>query len=178
MTAPSSGKIDCDGPQDGRWPTSFSKAVGACGSRALRLMFNLFPCYRRTGVKVMYISPDFHEVRIKLPLNWKTRGYNGTTFGGSMYACIDPAYMTMISWKLGKHYVAWDKAATIEFRKPARGTLFSTFKLSEGEIDSIRAELETKEKVERIYDIELKDGSGVVHAFFTKTIQIRKRKPR
>ena len=42
------------------------------------MLFNVFPCYRRTGVKVTYISSDFHEVRIKLPLNWKTRGYNGT----------------------------------------------------------------------------------------------------
>jgi hypothetical protein len=44
-------------------------------SRATRFMFNLFPCYRRTGVRMTYIAPDFHEVRIKLPLNWKTRGF-------------------------------------------------------------------------------------------------------
>jgi len=139
-------------------------------------MFNLFPCYRRTGVKVTYVSPNFQEVRIKLPLSWKTRGYNGTTFGGSMYACVDPVYMTMIAWNLGKDYVAWDKAATIEFRKPGRDTLFSTFRLPEGELDEIRAELESTEKVERNYDVELKDGDGVVHASFRKTIQIRKRK--
>jgi acyl-coenzyme A thioesterase PaaI-like protein len=147
-------------------------------SRATRMMFNLFPCYRRTGVKVTYISPDFHEVRIELPLNWKTRGYNGTTFGGSMYACVDPVYMTMISWNLGKAYVAWDKAVTIEFRKPGRGTLHSIFRLADGELDAIKAELEQAEKTERVYDVELKDSHGVVHAFFKKTIQIRKRKPK
>jgi hypothetical protein len=141
-------------------------------------MFNLFPCYRRTGVKVTYISSNFHEVRIKLPLNWKTRGYNGTTFGGSMYACVDPVYMTMISFNLGNKYIAWDKAVTMEFRKPGRGTLYSTFRLGEGELDAIRAELETADKVERVYDVELKNGEGVVHAFFRKTIQIRKRKPK
>ena len=147
-------------------------------SRAVRLMFNLFPCYRRTGVKVTYISPDYHEVRIELPLNWKTRGYNGTTFGGSMYACVDPVYMTMISRILGKGYIAWDMAAAIEFRKPGRGTLYSTFRLPDGEIDKIRAILETNEKVERVYDVELRDGNDVVHAFFRKTVQIRKRKPK
>jgi hypothetical protein len=145
-------------------------------SWAVRFVFNLFPCYRRTGAKVSYISPDFHEVHIKLPLNWKTRGYNGTTFGGSMYACVDPVYMTMISWNLGKRYLAWDKAATIEFRKPGKGTLFSTFKLAEGELDTIRAELEVQDRVERVYDVALKDSHGGVHAFFRKTIQVRKRR--
>ena len=143
-----------------------------------RFIFNLFPCYRRTGVKVTYVSPDYHEVRIELPLNWKTRGYNGSTFGGSMYACVDPVYMTMISWALGKQYIAWDKAATIDFRKPGRGKLFCTFRLPPGELDGIRAELETAERVERIYDVELVDAAGVVHAAFRKTIQIRKRKPK
>lgn len=141
-------------------------------------MFNLFPCYRRTGVKVTYISPDFHEVRIKLPLNWKTRGYNGSTFGGSMYACVDPVYMTMISWCLGKQYIAWDKAATIDFRKPGRGTLYSTFRLPDDELARIRAELEQVERIERVYDVELADAEGVVHAAFRKTIQVRKRKPK
>jgi acyl-coenzyme A thioesterase PaaI-like protein len=147
-------------------------------SWATRFMFNLFPCYRRTGVKVTYISPDFHEVRIKLPLNWKTRGYNGSTFGGSMYACVDPVYMTMISWCLGKQYIAWDKAATIDFRKPGRGTLYSTFRLPDDELARIRAELEHAERVERVYDVELADAEGVVHAAFRKTIQVRKRKPK
>jgi hypothetical protein len=127
-------------------------------------------------VRVTYISSDFHEVRIKLPLNWKTRGYNGSTFGGSMYACVDPVYMTMISWCLGRQYIAWDKAAQIEFRKPGRSTLYSTFLLQPGELSSIRAELETAERAERIYDVELVDSAGTVHAAFKKTIQIRKRK--
>ena len=129
-------------------------------------------------MKVTYISPDFHEVRIKLPHNWKTKGYNGTTFGGSMYACVDPVYMTMISWNLGKGYIAWDKAVQIEFRKPGRDTLYSTFRLLPGELEGIKAELETTDKVERIYDVELADGAGIVHAFFRKTVQIRKRKPK
>ena len=147
-------------------------------SRSTRFMFNLFPCYRRRAVKVTYISPDFHDVRIKLPRNWKTRGYNGSTFGGSIYACVDPVDMTMISWCLGKQYIAWDKAATIDFRKPGRGTLYSTFRLPDDELARIRAELEETDRIERIYDVELADAAGVVHAAFRKTIQVRKRKPK
>jgi acyl-coenzyme A thioesterase PaaI-like protein len=139
-------------------------------------MFNFFPCYRRTGARAIYISPDFCEVRIKLPLNWKTRGYNGTLFGGSMYACVDPVYMTMISWNLGRDYIAWDTAATVNFRRAGRSTLYSTFKLEPQLLDSIREELKTQDRVERTFDVVLTDDQGVVHAAFTKTVVVKKRK--
>jgi hypothetical protein len=141
-----------------------------------RKMFGLFPCYRRTGVRITFVSPDLHEIHIKLPLNWKTRGYNGTIFGGSMYACIDPIYMTMIAWHLGRDYIAWDRAATIDFRKAGRSALFSRFKLDPADVAAIRSELETTERVERVYDVVLFDSAEVVHASFRKTIVIRKRK--
>ncbi len=146
-------------------------------SRLYRIAFNFFPCYRRTGVRVTYVSLDQHEVRIELPLNWKTRGYNGTLFGGSMYACVDPVYMTMLSILLGRQYVVWDRAATIDFKRAGRSTLYSTFKLPDGAIEAIRGELQLAERAERIYDVELVDAAGVLHAAFKKTIVIRKRKP-
>src|SRR6059036_2568352 len=55
--------------------------------------FNLFPAYRGTGARITYIADDYREVRIDLPLSWRTRNYVGTIFGGSMYAAVDPVYM-------------------------------------------------------------------------------------
>jgi acyl-coenzyme A thioesterase PaaI-like protein len=147
-------------------------------SYLIRFAFNLFPCYRRTGARIIYISPDVREVRIKLPLNWKTRGYNGTLFGGSMYACVDPVYMTMISWNLGRDYIAWDTAATVDFRKAGRSTLYSTFKLEPGMLESIREDVQTHARAERTFDVVLADDQGVAHAAFTKTIVVKKRRPR
>jgi hypothetical protein len=144
-------------------------------SRLIRFLFNLFPCYRRTGVRITYIAPDVSVIKIKLPLNWKTRGYNGTIFGGSMYAAIDPVYMTMISWRLGRDFIAWDKNATIEFRKPGRTTLYATFRISPEQLEAIRTELESVDRTERVLDVALVDDQEVVHAAFTKTVQIRRR---
>jgi len=126
-------------------------------------------------VRITYIAPDVSEIRIKLPLNWKTRGYNGTIFGGSMYGAIDPVYMTMISWRLGRDYIAWDKAATMEFRKPGRTTLYATFRVSTEALDSMRSELEHADKIERQFDVALVDESAVIHASFKKTVQIKRR---
>ena len=81
--------------------------------RFLRWRFNMFPAFRRSGGRITYISRDLKQVRIKLPLNWKTRNYVGTIYGGSMYAAIDPVYMAMLMKLLGANYVIWDKAAAI-----------------------------------------------------------------
>ncbi|HEX7831004.1 MAG TPA: DUF4442 domain-containing protein, partial [Thermoanaerobaculia bacterium] len=59
-------------------------------SRLMRWKFNIFPAYRGTGGRVKYIAADFREVRVALPLSFRTRNAVGTIFGGSMYAAVDP----------------------------------------------------------------------------------------
>lgn len=145
-------------------------------SRRFRWLFNLFPAYRGTGGRVIYISDDFHEVKIKLPLNWRTRNYVGTIYGGSIYASIDPIYMLMLMHIIGDDYVVWDKAAKIRFKKPGRDTLYADFLLTPEEIAEIKLLAETEKSIDRVYNLELKDKNGVVHAFIEKTLYISKRK--
>lgn len=145
-------------------------------SRKFRWMFNFFPAYRGTGGRLTYISDDFREIRVKLPLNWRTRNYVGTIYGGSIYASIDPIYMLMLIHILGPGYTVWDKAATIRFRKPGKDTLYVDFNLSQDEIDEIRRLAEDAKSVDRIYDVELKDKNGVVHAQIEKTLYIAKKR--
>ncbi|HJW13766.1 MAG TPA: DUF4442 domain-containing protein [Thermoanaerobaculia bacterium] len=143
-------------------------------SRRLRWGFNLFPAYRGTGARVTYIASDFREARVKLPFNWRTRNYVGTIFGGSLYGAVDPIFMILLIRILGPAYVVWDKAATIRFLKPGRGTLHARFVIEEAEITAIKAALETARSVDRIYRVDLTDAAGVVHATTEKTIYVRK----
>ncbi|GIW23840.1 DUF4442 domain-containing protein [Meiothermus sp.] len=145
-------------------------------SRLWRWGFNLFPAYRGTGGRVVYIAPDWREVHVALPLSWRTRNYVGTLFGGSMYGAIDPIYMLMLIHNLGPGYVVWDKAATIRFRKPGKTTLYARFVLTEEELQTIRRLALERPSLERVYPVELLDSSGVVHASFEKTLYIRKNK--
>jgi hypothetical protein len=62
-------------------------------TKIFRWKMFLFPSYASSGVRVTFISEDWHEVHLKLPLNLWTRNYVGTIFGGSMYSAIDPVYM-------------------------------------------------------------------------------------
>lgn len=143
-------------------------------SRVLRWKFNLFPAYRGTGARVTYISADFREVRVKLPLTFRSRNAVGTIYGGSMYGAVDPMYMIMLMQLLGREYVVWDKAATIRFRKPGRNTLFATFQLDDDELDAIRDATASGTPIDRTYNVDLVDAEGVVHASVQKVIYIRK----
>jgi hypothetical protein len=144
-------------------------------SRLARWKFNLFPAYRGTGGRVAYIADDFHEIRVKIPLTWRTRNYVGTIYGGSMYGAIDPIYMLMLIRILGRDYVVWDKAAKIRFRRPGKETLYADFKLTPDEIVTIKELAEASKSVDRIYELELKDKDGVVHAQIEKTLYIAKK---
>jgi acyl-coenzyme A thioesterase PaaI-like protein len=137
--------------------------------------FYFFACYRGTGARLRYIAADWSEVRLDLPLSWRTRNYVGTIFGGSIYAAVDPIYMIMLIRRLGPEFVVWDKAATILFKKPGRETLRARFTVTDGELAAIRAELDSQRSVDRTYLVELVDGSGSICSTVEKIIYIRKR---
>lgn len=146
-------------------------------TRLFRWAFNLWPCFRGTGARVAFIASDWSEVRVRLPLSWRTRNYVGTIFGGSLYGGVDPIYMLMLIHRLGPDYVVWDKAASIRFRKPGRSTLYATFQVNEPEVAEIRRLLQDQPKVDRTYPVELRDAEGVVHAEVQKVIHISRRDP-
>lgn len=142
-------------------------------TRLDRWRFKLFPAYRGTGARIDYIASDWREVRIRVPLGWRTRNYVGTIFGGSMYGSIDPIYMIMLIRNLGHEFVVWDRAATIRFLRPGRTTLFATFALSAEFIEEARVEARRLGKVNRDLEVELRDAAGEICATCTKTLYIR-----
>jgi len=144
-------------------------------TRLLRWGFNLFPAYLGTGGRITYIADDYREVRVELPLSWRTRNYVGTIFGGSMYAAVDPVYMIMLIKNLGPGCIVWDKAASIRFRKPGHTKLYAHFHMPPEELDAIRASLVPGGSIDRVYRVELTDRAGTVHAEIEKTIRILRR---
>jgi len=158
--------------------TSAAGSVESWRSRLLRYRFNWYPCYRRTGARLTFVADDLHEVRLKLPLNWRTRGYWGATFGGSVYGALDPVLLVMLARNLGPDYMVWDKSASIEFKRPGRSTLYATFRLDADELPRIRTELEGTARILRRYTVHLVDQRGVVHASCVKTLYIRRTRRR
>ena len=145
-------------------------------SRLVRAGFNLFPAYRGTGARIAYLAPDWSEVRVRIPLSWRTRNYVGTIFGGSMYGAVDPVYMLMLIKRLGPDYIVWDREATIRFRRPGRSALHARFVISDDELADIRAAVPASgDRTDRSYTVELADADGEIHATVEKVLYIRRK---
>jgi acyl-coenzyme A thioesterase PaaI-like protein len=140
-----------------------------------RLRFNLFPAFRATGARVTWIAEDLRAVRIRLPLNHRTRNIYGTVFGGAMYAATDPLYAILIKVGLGPGYIIWDKVGAIRYKKPGRSTLFAECRVTDEELCTLKTRLETQPSVDVEREIELVDDSGVVHAVVRKTIFVARK---
>lgn len=142
--------------------------------RAFRHVLNFFPAYRGTGGWVTFIADDWSEMRVRLPLSWRTRNYVGTIFGGSIYASLDPHFMFMLMHRLGPDYLVWDKAAAVRFRKPGRTQLYAVCRMPDAEVAEVKRMLESEPKVDRFYTVDLVDKAGVVHASVEKVVNVRK----
>jgi hypothetical protein len=133
---------------------------------------NLWPCIRRTGGRVVVLSPDFRHLVVRLKLNWSTRNVVGTIFGGSMYASTDPFYMLMLMQVLGTKYVVWDKGCTIRFKKPAKKTLFAEFKITDEMLQSVLEIVARDGRTNFTWTVQYKDQDGVVYAEFDKLMYV------
>jgi len=137
---------------------------------------NVYPPFLGAGIRVKRLRPDWRAIDVEMKLRRWNANYVGTHYGGSLYSMTDPFVMLMLMENLGPEYVVWDKAASIRFRSPGRGTVYASFRISEEQLDEIRQSLTSEEKVDRTFAVVVKDAGGKVIAEVDKQLQIR-RKP-
>jgi hypothetical protein len=148
---------------------------GTKNSHALRRWVNLWPPFLGAGIRVIRIAPDMKAVDVEMKLRWWNANYVGTHFGGSLYAMTDPFYMLMLMANLGRDYIVWDKAGSIRYRRPGRGTVRAEFRISDAQLNDIREKLKTLPKYEPMFQVEVKDEHGTVMAEVEKLLHIRKK---
>ncbi len=153
--------------------------LGGSKNRAhLRRWINFWPPFLGMGIRITRIAPDMKAVDVEMKLRFWNANYVGTHFGGSLFAMTDPFYMLMLMANLGRDYIVWDKAASIRYRKPGKGTVRAEFRLSDAQLDDIRDKLKTLPKYEPTFTVEVKDEHGEVVAAVEKVIHVRKKEPR
>ncbi len=136
---------------------------------------NFWPPFLGAGIRVKQIRPDWKAIEVELKLRFWNRNYVGTQFGGSLYAMTDPFYMLMLMHHLGPDYVVWDKAATIRFRNPGRGSVSAEFRLSDAQIHEIREKLEAEDRFEPTFTVQVKDEAGTLIAEVEKVLHVKKK---
>jgi acyl-coenzyme A thioesterase PaaI-like protein len=145
-------------------------------ARMLRHGLNLWPPFLFAGIHVAAIGDDFRSARVELRMRPWNRNYVGTHFGGSLFAMTDPFWMLLALHALGDGYIVWDKAATIAFEKPGRGTVHADFVLDDATLQALRADAAGGDKVLRWFDTPVRDASGDVVAMVRKQLYVRRKR--
>jgi|SRR5580704_6195941 hypothetical protein len=148
---------------------------GTQSAGRLRRWINLWPPFLGAGIRIKHIAPDMKAIDVEMKLHFWNANYVGTHFGGSLFAMTDAFYMLMLMANLGRDYIVWDKAATIRYRKPGRGTVWAEFRLFDSQIEEIREKLKTLPKYEPVFSVEVKDELGIVIAEVEKVLHVRKK---
>src|SRR5579871_1630193 len=144
-------------------------------SNLIHRWINFYPPFLGAGIRVRHIAADMKAFDVEMKLRWWNANYVGTQFGGSLFSMTDPFYMLMVLANLGSDYVVWDKAATIRYRKPGKGTVRAEFRLTDAQLDDIRDKLKTLPKYDAIFNVEVKDEQGIVIADVEKILHVRKK---
>ena len=134
---------------------------------------NLWPPFLLAGIHVTRVSRDFRDIDVELRMRPWNRNYVGTHFGGSLFAMTDPFWMFSVLRNLGSRYFVWDKAAEIEFVKPGKGTVGTSFHLDEATLDELRARAADGGKVLHWFENDITDTKGEVVARVRKQVYVR-----
>jgi acyl-coenzyme A thioesterase PaaI-like protein len=134
---------------------------------------NIYPPYLGMGIRMKSHREDFTRFEVELRARWYNRNLFGTHFGGSLYAMCDPFFVFIVTMNLGRGYIVWDKSASIEFLKPARGTILGVFEISKERLEEIRAEVDDLGKNTYHFEADLVDESGHTVARVSKEVYVR-----
>ena len=122
--------------------------------------FNLSPMYRRSTGRVIEVSDDLMQVKIKIPLSYKNRNYVNSIFGGSMFSAVDPIPMVQLINLLDSNYIIWDKSAEVIFKKPAKEDLYGEFTYSIEELEHIKTRVRNENEIEIVKTTYLTNKAG------------------
>lgn len=134
---------------------------------------SFWPPFLGAGVSVDFIAEDFSIIDVSLKMRFWNKNYVNTHFGGTLYSMTDPFYMLMLLERLGPGFIVWDKAATINFKKPGVGRVRCRFELSDERISSIKEELKLADKIYPKFLVDVLNEKNEIVCTVEKTLYIK-----
>ena len=141
--------------------------------RLMERFINLYPPLLGAGIRSRTLDERTIEVEMKLTAS--NRNIVGVHFGGSLYAMCDPWFMLILIRQLGADYIVWDKAASIQFKKPGKGTVRARFHISPERVEEIRKDADAQTKIEPTFVVDVVDTEGQVIARVEKLLYVRRK---
>ena len=136
-------------------------------------LINFYPPLLGAGIRSRTI--DDLTIHVEMKLTALNRNIVGVHFGGSLYAMCDPWFMLIMMRALGPDYLVWDKAASIKFVSPGRGTVKAVFQIPQERVNEIRAVADRGEKIAPTFSVDVLGEHGQVIAHVEKLLYVRKK---
>ena len=143
--------------------------------RWMEKLINLYPPLVGAGIRSHTL--DERTVEVEMKLTAFNVNLVGVHFGGSLYAMCDPWFMLILMRLLGKDYIVWDKAASIQFKKPGRGRVKARFHIPPERVEEIRKDVDAQGKIEPVFFVDVVGEEGEIIASVEKLLYVRRKKP-
>ncbi|MBN8581326.1 MAG: YiiD C-terminal domain-containing protein [Anaerolineae bacterium] len=143
--------------------------------RWMERLINFYPPLVGAGIRSRTL--DERTVEVEMKLTAFNVNLVGVHFGGSLYAMCDPWFMLILMRLLGKDYIVWDKAASIQFKKPGRGRVKARFHIPPERVEEIRKDVDAHGKIEPVFFVDVVGEEGEVIVSVEKLLYVRRKKP-
>lgn len=143
----------------------------------VKWLMRLYPPLLFQRIWVVKFDEGFRGVKVKINKSILNRNYNGSIFGGTIFAAADPFYPVLFNQILnvdGKRRLKiWSKSSSISFLKPALSDLFFDIKLSDADIAEANETLIVTGKYEKLFPVEIVNESGEICASLLNEVYVR-----
>lgn len=131
-----------------------------------------YPPFLFMGVKVIEMEHDLSHIRIRLPLNARSKNMGDCMFGGYQASLADPIAALACARRF-PGYSVWTRAMTINFLREGNSDLELRFVFDEKNYQAIKEELQQKGRSTPTFEYAFYRGDGEVCSKVKNTVAIR-----
>jgi hypothetical protein len=138
--------------------------------KALKWVIRFYPPLFFQRIWVKSFAKDFKGVDVSIKKSVFNKNYNGSIFGGTLFAAADPFYPLLfhqIFLRRGHKVIVWLKSAQIQYLKPAATNLHFSITINDETIAEAERMLTADGKFIKTFPIEIfdKDNNLCVTVF-------------
>jgi hypothetical protein len=151
--------------------------VMAVSENTLKWLMRLYPPLLFQRIWVVRFNKVFKGLSLKIKKSLFNKNYNGSIFGGTIFAAADPFYPVLLHQVLKpmgmQKLKVWSKSSQINFLKPALTDLNFEIIITDNDIDHALEILTVTGKYERSFPVNIYNKEGEICVSLLNEVYIR-----
>ena len=142
----------------------------------LKWAISFYPPLFFQRIRVVRFDKGFRGVEVKVIKSIFNKNFNGSIFGGTIFAAADPFYPLLFHQVLlnkGYKLRTWSQSLSIHFLKPATTNLHFKISISDADLADCEQALNAIGKYRRTFPIEIYDKTETLCASVSCMVYLR-----